>query len=1503
MKEEPQFPREKWSFHKILSYFCNTKNTRVKRLQTRIDRLKTLRHILSGVIWSLIALYVLLMTLTHIPAFQTMLANKVADEIGRKLGTKVQMEQVNLGFLNRIIIDNFQLYDQKGEILLRVGRLSVRAEWSSLLKGRISISSAQLFGAQANLYKTEAESPANYQFVVDSLASKDTTSSAPLQLRINSLIVRHTSIDYHKRYAPSLKRIDVNHLSFNNVSAHVILKELSEDSLNVNIKRLSLNEMSGLKMNNLAFKLEASKTRSRLSELKLQLPESSLFVTKAEASYDPDRWKETLRFNVESLSLRILLNDFSFLLPSLKDVREVVKCNTLAKGSYQSISIPTISINSTGNLITLKASGWINHLEQKYPKWQAVVNQLAISSKTLRLLRNEISGIPDILENAGTLSLHGRFAGTEKGSMQATSAITTDIGNLEANFNIDARQSFMGQLSLNGIDLRKLLNNHQLGNTSGQFEIHGNSKELIVTGKMPTFQYKDYAYQNIHLNVSCLTNDLLHGNFNQLSATGMLKIDDEHLKTVLNGEWKKSGKHMKIKAEGRISDFSPLALNLSNQWGKSVFAANLATDITASNMNDAQGSVKLFDFNMTDSTDVFHIKNVQLTSGFDEQRHYLQLDGDMGKIELNGEFDWNTLQQSFINVVGAHLPTLPALPPVNHKTTNNFDIDLKLHSTQWMQKLLNIPLNLDEPLTLQGSINDIDHTLSIKGNIPSFSYNGNSYKNANIELTSPSDSIVCDISLKKLMSDGTGMDLALKANASENQLQTSVMWNNHAKGVKFMQGTLNAITQLYSDDNGKAEAHIHIQPSHTTLGAAKWDVMPSDIFYSDKNLIVEGVSIKHNQQHLTIDGVASVSPTDTLRVDMKEMDIGYVMDLINFHPVEFDGLATGKVFATRLFENPIAWTSLTVDRFTFENGKMGTLYANAQWNNEKQQIDIDAKTDDGPEVVTLIDGYVSPVREDIELNIRAQGTHIDFLKTYTNSFLKNIEGHAYGELKLVGPLGGMDLIGTLVADGQADVIPLGTTYKLKNDTVHFVKNDIQLSNALIYDKYDNTASISGGIHHENLSKLTFDLDIETQRLLAYDFKDFGDELFCGSVVASGHVDMHGRPNEVTININATPLLPTTFSYNASSSGSVSSQEFITWRNKEEVSTNEDTNGMKSTAQDIPSDLFLNFRINANRDATLQLLMDAKTGDHITLHGSGMIRASYHNKGAFHMFGTYRVESGNYGITIQNIIKKNFKFKEGGTIVFGGTPMDANLQLQAIHTVNGVSLSDLNLGNSFSNNTVRVNCLMNILGQAGAPRVEFDLDIPNVNSEEKQMIRSVITSEQEMNQQVLYLLGIGRFYTQDINNASSQPYDQTQLAMQSFLSGTLSTQINEVISHVVKNDNWNFGANISTGNEGWHNAEYEGIVSGRMLNNRLLINGQFGYRDNATRANHSFIGDFDIQYLLKPNGNLALKVYNQTNDRYFTRSSLNTQGIGIIIKRDFDGIGDLFPRKKRNLKKQ
>ena len=233
------------------------------------------------------------------------------------------------------------------------------------------------------------------------------------------------------------------------------------------------------------------------------------------------------------------------------------------------------------------------------------------------------------------------------------------------------------------------------------------------------------------------------------------------------------------------------------------------------------------------------------------------------------------------------------------------------------------------------------------------------------------------------------------------------------------------------------------------------------------------------------------------------------------------------------------------------------------------------------------------------------------------------------------------------------------------------------------------------------------------------------------------------------------------------------------------------------------------------------------------------------------------------------------------------------------------LSDLNIGRSFSSNNIRVDCLMDITGTPGAPKVDFSMDLPTVNSDAKQMIYSVINSQEEMNQQVLYLLGIGRFYTQTKNNQTSEDasqQSQTSLAMQSLLSGTISQQINNVLSSFVNSSNWNFGANISTGNEGFNNAEYEGILSGRLLNNRLLFNGQFGYRDNAN-ATQSFIGDFDLRYLIFPNGNLSIHVYNKTNDRYFTRNSLNTQGVGLIMKKDFFNLRDLLGIKKKSKDKE
>ena len=225
---------------------------------------------------------------------------------------------------------------------------------------------------------------------------------------------------------------------------------------------------------------------------------------------------------------------------------------------------------------------------------------------------------------------------------------------------------------------------------------------------------------------------------------------------------------------------------------------------------------------------------------------------------------------------------------------------------------------------------------------------------------------------------------------------------------------------------------------------------------------------------------------------------------------------------------------------------MGVLHAKADWNKEAQQIDIQAFTDDGDDAQTFIEGYVSPVHNTIDLAFDAKGTYIDFMHNFTKTFLSHITGHAEGKARLFGTLDNINLTGNLVVDGEATVTSLNTTYQLRRDTVVMIPDEIELRHMRIYDRDGHKAYVSGGIHHKHLTSMTFDMSVEAENLLAYDFTDFGDSNFYGTVYASGNVTIQGRDNEVIINCNATPEKNTVFVYNTANPNAISRQEFIQW---------------------------------------------------------------------------------------------------------------------------------------------------------------------------------------------------------------------------------------------------------------------------------------------------------------------------------------------------------------------
>lgn len=1432
--------------------------------------MKKFKHICNGIIWTLIVLYLLLIVLMHLPSVQTFLGKEVAEALADKFGTKVEVGKVNLGFFNRIIIDDVMMYDQQGDSLIYASRLSAKIDYMAATQGKISVSSAQIFGLRANLYRQTAKSPANFQFVLDSLASKDTTQHKPLDLHIGSLIIRRGAIAYNQRdVAPRSGIFSPQHIRLSELSSHILLNHVTDNSIDLLLKKLSFKDESGFKLQSLHFKLQADRQKATLKEFRLLMPRSELVLDDLKATYRFEGKRfipESLHFEGGIQQSKLTFADVASLVPALRHFDDAVFVSSRFSGTAKSISVPSLNLRTGSGSINLQARGSYSHASS-HPAWNADIANLNLSPAGVEFLAENLGSkvkIPKEILRLGTIHLTGKAKGYEK-VLSAKGNIETDAGNisLQAVKNDDRIKA---SVDTRGVNLGRILDNRKLGTVVARIDAHGSMKHIFAKGNIARFDYGNYDFHNIEID----------GDYDMKALRGTASIADPNVNLSVKGDYHLGSRLYALDAA--INHLRPTVLGMK--------------------MHDPS----------------YSLDNISISANNKGKEGHLDVEAPFVSLYARGQYDLTTIYGSIMRLVADKLPTIPGISKHAAKGYNDFTLQANITSAEVLQRMFGLPLSLTLPVHINGNISDAEKNVNLYINAPNFSWDGSAFHDANIELNTIGDSLRMEARISQGLPYEKAPVYRLRAAAADNNLSTLLYYANQSSKLPIT-GKIDARTQFFTSDNGATGVHVTVNPSEIMLGEKKWLLNPADIIYRKNELTVDMLNFSHDDQHIIINGKATPQASDSIVADLKDVDVAYILNLVNFHSVDFAGKASGKAVVKSIFQTPEAYANLDVKDFVFENGPLGTLHAKAAYDNQEGQINIDATAEDGPEHLTVINGYVSPKRNYIDLGIEAHNTSLKFMENFCGSFLNNVEAWCKGKLNVVGDLKNINLVGDVVAHGRMHMKQLGTDYTFNHLRAHAIPDDIQFEGDSIYDshyngKHSHFALIRGGIHHKHLTRLSYDLDIDANNFLGFDTHEFGDDTFYGTVFATGTVGIHGKSGETIIDIDATPEPHSIFVYNVASPDAISAGSFIHWNDAtpyiyRPYSPDNDKDKKKDSSSNFSSDMRINFLVNTNPNLTLKLMMDDQTGDYITLNGNGVIRANYYNKGGLDMFGNYVVDHGQYKLTIQNIIKKDFDFQPGGTIAFGGDPYNAPLNLQAKYTVNGVPLSDLNIGRSFSSNNIRVDCLMDITGTPGAPKVDFSMDLPTVNSDAKQMIYSVINSQEEMNQQVLYLLGIGRFYTQTKNNQTSEDasqQSQTSLAMQSLLSGTISQQINNVLSSFVNSSNWNFGANISTGNEGFNNAEYEGILSGRLLNNRLLFNGQFGYRDNAN-ATQSFIGDFDLRYLIFPNGNLSIHVYNQTNDRYFTRNSLNTQGVGLIMKKDFFNLRDLLGIKKKSKDKE
>ncbi len=1459
---------------------------------------------------TIVACYLGIIALLNTPYIQRKVTSIASSELSKLLHTNVHIGNIDMGMTNRLLIDDVWVEDSTGMKMFVADKLSARFEYMPLLHGKIIIHSIQLFGLKIKLEKETPESIANYQFLLDALASNDTTSS-PLHLRINSVLIRRGDISHTIKSAETTPgKFNTEHLHINNLNANLSLKALTNDSINATVRQLSFNEQSGFHLKHLALKLVANKQQAILSRFELELPDSHLELDSVTTYYQA---KTNQPLQIKQLKGGIVPSyitprDLTAFVPSLSAFSDRLNIEAQWNGNMDEMELKKLLIASDQQDVFIKAAGKMENLSTGS---KAILENISLEGKIttagMHFLYRNLKGnkhlIPPILTRLEYIQINAKASGPIN-NLQTQAVLQTMPGKIQSQLTIsnkDKLLGYIGSIETNAFDLGKLLDSDEWGKVTFGMDVNGKMHpnaaypDAQLKGSIDSLQYKGYTYNHIFLN-----GHSINGGYD-----GWLEVDDPNGKLTMHGNFNATQPIPVFNLKASLKDFNPHKLKLSDRYEDTKLKLNLTADFKGNSIDNMEGFVSLDSLLMISNVDFYYMERFKVASHRIDNQRNITIKSDFLNGELKGDIHFATLPESFKHIVNRYTPTLLPYQPGKRHKNNNFHFDLTLTNTDLLSKVFYIPIDLHTASTIKGYLNEETNKLKLEGYFPSLEYGGSLYESGMVICDNPADEIRCQLRATKLIKNDNMVSLTAEAIAKNDTMQTAVTWGNNTN-ITY-SGTIKAVAGFFKEKAKDAplQASIHIAPTQVILNDTVWDLHASHIRIDSGHVFVDKFKFEHHDQHLVIDGKLTDKPSDSLLVNLNKIKLEYVFDILNFHPVDFKGLASGEAKFKQLFTDPQMEADLFVKDFMFENGLMGDMKLLGRWDKDKGiYFDGDIREQDIAQ--TLVKGYVSPISNSLDLHIQANKTRIDFLDQILSGIFRKIEGRTTGNIHLHGPFNKLNLIGETGLEAHVDIKVLGTDFTLRGEKLKLEYNKMVFDDMYLYDNEGNRGSFNGWLSHNHLSGsgIRYNFRVNPNQMLIYNEKANENAEFYGTVYATGVASIVGEPNSLNIDLNINSEDKTTFVYNSATPEEITSNDFITFVDKtprHETDTEKysyKNQSKKYGESDLESemDIRLNMQIDVNPNANIRVIMNPLSGDYVSLNGNGALRASYYNKGSFNLHGTYTIDHGLYKLSMQEVIRKDFQFQPGGTITFGGDPYEGILDLQAVYTVNSASLNDLVPGANFTQNSVRVNCLMNLTGRILNPEIAFDLELPTVSEEEREMVRSYVSTKEQMDMQIIYLLGIGKFYTYDYNMDPNNEAESTS-TMGSLLSTTLSGQLNNMLSQVINSNQWNIGTNLSTGNKGWTDMEVEGILSGRLLNNRLLINGNFGYRDNPM-ANTNFVGDFDVQWLLTRSGEISLKGYNHTNDRYFTKSTLTTQGIGIIFKKDFSNWIDFFGLRKK-----
>ena len=1430
---------------------------------------------------------------------QYYLAQNIAHELSSQLHSKVKFDEVNYKLFNAISINNLYIEDLHKDTLLFTKTLDAHFDLLKILNGDIEITSLDFEALSCNL-KVEKNGLTNLDFILKALKKPKTDKSSQVSYRIKDfkLINSKFSFTNLKSYQskPS-NQLNFAKLRFNSINADIALDVLDKDTVSLRIKNFSAIEKSGFKLTKFRCSIFASNKGISIPNLELEMPNSYLQMSQISLKYDSladfNHFADKVKFKFPINASYIALSDLKSLVPTFKSVEGVVGVKGTISGRVSSLHLKKMELRYGNSFLIsdLDING-LPRLEDAFIFGK--INQLNVEKADLQDLIAEVTNkpflLPPALDQLGKLNYKGNISGFLNnlvlyGNLQTKAgSISTDILLKFENSFKDL--SYNGTIKSNNFQLGSLLSDKQFGKISFNINTQGEKKENkniqgLVNATISEFMFNSYTYHDIEFG----------GKYDGKGFDGKVAVKDANINAQFIGKIDLTKELPIFNFNLNVLNTNLNALKLTTNYPGALLSFNGATNLVGSSLDNVNGSVRFNNIVFINQNKTLSISNIDLISSITSGLTQFLIVSDYVNGSFKGDFKYSSIGQTIKSIIRNYLPVLAVDHEIVKNTyPNKIKIDLKLSNTQKLSEVLNLPYELKGVSTINGLIDEELNKIELNADFPSLILGSQHLENVSLHCNNTNKILILSSRGQLINNDGL-TNLYLSSIASLDSVNTKLVWHNSNKITNA--GEVQANTKI-KKEKGQLAAQVSLLPSQVIISDSIWNIHPCAIKFSIDSTIHVGNFLFENgkKEFLHVDGIISERKQDSLNVKMSNVNLEFVMILLKLKGITFSGNATGSATLFSVLKQPVFEAKLLVSDFQINHKLLGDFHLTSTWDKSNSQLQalgecVNKKND----TVVVAKALYTPKTDSINVFYNTRNFSLEFLTPYLESVVDNFKAYASGKIKMYGTLKtGITFAGdAFISNARATVKAINVAYTF-NDSIHLTSKKLEFRNIKVYDQEHNVGTLMGTLSHSGcFQNLKFDASLRSNNILGLNTQSKDNEYFYGKAFANGSVRIFGDDTEATINVNASTQPKTNCFVQMGGASSASDNGFINFeRKKKKIIITKKETIVKKTAKN-GFNVKVNLLIDVNTNAELELIVDPKGGDEISAKGSGEIRLEFDSYTPMRLFGAYTVNNGLYRLTIGNAIRKDFKIDQGGVLSWTGEPINAQVNLRALYplTASLKDLMDETQLQSMGRTSIPVNCVLKLSDNLTKPTINFEIELPTSDEGVRQQVRSIINTDEMMNRQILSLLALNKFYTPDyMRTATSNVAANDGM---SFLTSTVSAQFNSMLSKALNNNDLSFGLDVRKTDD--LNSVYQTNIL-YQPNNRLLVNGNVGYR-NDNLSDNKYITDIDAEYRLTEAGKLRLKAYNHTIDRNMLRAAKQTQGLGFLYKEDFDGVGDML----------